>query len=52
VCLAGLINSLKIVNKQKGDIKVVVNGLGAAGTAIIKLLLLYGVKDIIACDSK
>lgn len=52
VCLAGLINALKITGKNKSDIKVVVNGLWAAGTAIIKLLLLYGVTDIIACDSK
>lgn len=52
VCLAGLINSLKIVNKQKEDIRVVVNGLWAAGTAIIKLLHLYGVSDIIVCDSR
>lgn len=52
VCLAGLINSLKIVNKEKEEIKVVVNGLWAAGTAIIKLLNLYGVTDIIVCDSR
>lgn len=52
VCLAGLINALKITGKNKEDIKVVVNWLWAAGTAIIKLLLLYGVRNIIACDSK
>ncbi len=52
VCLAGMINALKIVDKEKQDIHVVVNGLWAAGTAIIKLLLFYGVKNIIACDSK
>jgi len=52
VCLAGLINSLKIVGKQKEDIKVVVNGLWAAGTAVVKLLLLYGIKNIVVCDSK
>jgi malate dehydrogenase (oxaloacetate-decarboxylating) len=52
VCLAGLINSLKIVNKKKEDIKVVVNGLWAAGTAIIKLLYLYWVQDIVVCDSR
>lgn len=52
VCLAGLINALKITWKSKSDIKVVVNGLWAAWTAIIKLLLLYGVTNIIVCDSK
>ncbi|MDD2907189.1 MAG: NADP-dependent malic enzyme [Candidatus Gracilibacteria bacterium] len=52
VALAGLINSLKVVGKNKDDIKIVVNGLGAAGTAIIKLLRLYGVGDIVVCDSR
>jgi len=52
VVLAGLINSLKIVWKKKEDIKIVVNGLWAAWTAIIKLLKLYWVWDIIVCDSK
>lgn len=50
VVLAGLINALKIVNKKIEDIKVVVNGAGAAGTAISKLLLSTGVKNLIACD--
>jgi len=50
VVLAGIINSLKIVNKNKEDIKVVVNGAGSAGIAITKLLLTYGVKNIILCD--
>jgi malate dehydrogenase (oxaloacetate-decarboxylating) len=52
VVLAGLINSLKIINKDKKDIKIVVNWLWAAWTAIIKLLKLYWVWDIIVCDSK
>ncbi|MDD3646022.1 MAG: NADP-dependent malic enzyme [Candidatus Gracilibacteria bacterium] len=52
VVLAGLINALKITGKDKSDLKVVVNGLGAAGTAIIKLLKLYGVGNIVVCDSK
>jgi len=52
VALAGLINSLKITRKKKENIKVVINGIGAAGTAILKLFRLYGVQDIIACDSK
>ncbi|MDD2487312.1 MAG: NADP-dependent malic enzyme [Candidatus Gracilibacteria bacterium] len=52
VCLAGLINSLKITGKKVNEIKIVINGLGAAGTAILKLLKLYGVENIVACDSK
>lgn len=52
VVLAGLINALKITGKKKEEIRVVINGLGAAGTAILKLLHLYGVRHIIACDSK
>ena len=52
VCLAGLINSLKIVWKNKWDVKIVVNWLWAAWTAIIKLLNLYWFWDIIVCDSK
>ena len=50
VTLAGLINSLKLVNKRKEDIKVVVNGAGAAAIAITKLLIKYGVRNIILCD--
>ena len=52
VTLAGLINGLKITGKKKEDIKVVVNGVGAAGVAITKLLLAYGVKDIVMVDSR
>ncbi|MCM1388108.1 MAG: NADP-dependent malic enzyme [Bacillus sp. (in: Bacteria)] len=52
VVLAGTINALKVVGKQKEDCKVVVNGAGSAGIAITKLLLNYGFKDIILCDSK
>jgi len=52
VVLAGLINWLKITWKTKEKIKVVVNWLWAAGTAIIKLLKLYWVWDIVVCDSK
>jgi malate dehydrogenase (oxaloacetate-decarboxylating) len=51
VCLAGLINALKVTEKKKEDIKVVVNGVGAAGVAVTKLLLLYGVRDIVVVDS-
>ncbi|MFY9176405.1 MAG: malic enzyme-like NAD(P)-binding protein [Caldicoprobacterales bacterium] len=50
VVLAAMINSLKIVDKDIKDIKVVVNGLGAAGTAIIRLLMSMGLKNVIACD--
>jgi malate dehydrogenase (oxaloacetate-decarboxylating) len=49
VVLAGLINALKIAKKTKENIKVVVNGPGAAGTAITKFLLSYGIKNIVVC---
>lgn len=52
VTAAGLINALKIVKKDISEIRVVVNGAGAAGIAIIRLLLSMGVKDIIMCDTK
>jgi malate dehydrogenase (oxaloacetate-decarboxylating) len=52
VTLAGLINALKVVGKRLEDIRVVANGAGAAGIAIIKLLLRMGVHDIIMCDTK
>ncbi|GGM26616.1 NAD-dependent malic enzyme 4 [Paraliobacillus quinghaiensis] len=52
VTLAGLFNALKLVGKKFESIKVVVNGAGAAGIAIIKLLAHFGVKNIILCDSK
>ena len=52
VVLAALINSLKIVKKEKKNIKVVINGVGAAGVAIGKLLRLYGVSDIVFVDSR
>ena len=50
VVLAGLINAAKVVGKNLRDRKVVLAGPGAAGTAIIKLLNLYGVKNLIALD--
>lgn len=52
VLLAALINALKIVDKKMEKIKVVINGAGSAGSAIAKLLLEYGVKTIVVCDSK
>jgi len=51
VCLAGLINSLKIVNKKKEDIRVVINWVWAAWVAITNLLLKYWVKNIVVVDS-
>ncbi len=50
VVLAGIINALKLTGKKKEDCYVVVNGAGAAGIAITKLLLSYGIKDIVLCD--
>jgi len=50
VVLSGLLNALKLVNKKLEDLKVVINGAGAAGTANAKLLLSSGVKNIIMCD--
>ncbi|TQS76296.1 NAD-dependent malic enzyme [Ornithinibacillus gellani] len=52
VTVAGLINALKLVGKSFSEIKVVANGAGAAGIAIIRLLYSFGVRDIIMCDSR
>jgi len=52
VVLAWLINALKVVWKTKENVKIVVNGLGAAWTAITKLIYLYWFKNITVCDSK
>jgi len=65
VCLAGLINSLKVRNnnppilnsfppreKEATDIKILINWVGAAGVAILKLLLKYGFKDVVMVDTK
>jgi len=52
VCLAWLINSLKITGKKKEDIKVVVNWVWAAWVAIVKLLIEYWVNDIVMVDSR
>ncbi|MFC0187893.1 NADP-dependent malic enzyme [Fictibacillus aquaticus] len=52
VTLAGLVNALKLTGREMGKIRVVVNGAGAAGIAIIKLLDRFGVKEIIMCDTK
>lgn len=45
-------NALKLTGRKIHEIKVVINGAGAAGIAIIKLLYHYGVRDIIMCDTK
>lgn len=52
VLLAGLINAAKLTNRKLIDCKITVVGAGAAGTAIIKLLNLYGIKNILAVDSR
>jgi malate dehydrogenase (oxaloacetate-decarboxylating) len=50
--LAALTNALRVVGKEMADVRVVVSGAGAAGTAIMKLLLRQGVGDIIAYDRR
>lgn len=50
VVLAGIINCLKIVEKNKTDVRVVINGAGSAGIAISKLLLNYGFTNLVLCD--
>lgn len=52
VTLAALINALKIVKKDINNIKLVISGAGAAGVAIIKLLMAMGLENVIMCDSK
>ena len=50
VVLSGIINALKVVKKELTNLKIVINGSGSAGTAICKLLLSSGVKNIVMCD--
>lgn len=52
IVLAGVINSLKLTGKKKEDCRIVVNGSGAAGIAISKLLLRYGFRHLVICDSR
>ena len=52
VTTAALINSLKVVGKNVGEIKVIVSGAGAAGIACTKMIMHLGVKNLIVCDSK
>jgi len=50
VVMAALVNALKIVGKNLADVKIVINGVGAAGTATARLLILAGARNIIGCD--
>ena len=52
VVLAGIINSLRVVGKKIEDVKIVVNGLGAAGTAISKMLIAAGAKNMVLVDKR
>lgn len=52
VVLAGIINALKVTGRKKEDCRIVINGAGAAGVAIAKLLLRYGFPDITLCSRK
>jgi len=52
VVLSGLINALKVTDRRMEDVKAVVNGAGAAGIAITKLLISKGLKNVILCDRK
>ncbi len=52
ITLAGLTNALKVVGKKKEDVKIVMNGAGAAAISISKLLLKAGFPDIVLCDRK
>jgi malate dehydrogenase (oxaloacetate-decarboxylating) len=52
VVLAALINALKIVGKKMSEIKVVVNGVGAAGVACTKIIMAAGVRNIVGCDQE
>jgi malate dehydrogenase (oxaloacetate-decarboxylating) len=50
VTLAALTNALKVVGKELADVRLVMSGAGAAGTAVLRLLLAAGAKDIVVCD--
>ncbi len=52
ITLAGLVNALKVVGKKKEEVKVVINGAGAASIAITKLLFSDGFRDVLLCDRK
>lgn len=52
VVLSALINACRLVGKRKENARVVINGAGAAGTAIAKLLVAYGFEDVVMCDKQ
>ncbi len=52
VCLAAMMNALKLTGKKLDEIRVVTSGAGAAGIAIIKLLIALGLSDVVLCDRK
>lgn len=52
VVSAAVINAARLTDRSLGSIKAVINGVGAAGTAIVRMLMNLGIEDIIACDSK
>ncbi len=52
IALAGLVNALRVVDKRLEDIRIVINGAGAAGTAIARLMASAGAGDVIVCDRK
>ena len=52
ITLAGLTNALKVVNKKLEEVRIVINGAGAAAVSITKLLLSAGAKDVTLCDRK
>ena len=51
VVLAALLNAMRVVGKELGEIRVVIAGVGAAGVAVTKILLEAGVRDVVGCDS-
>jgi malate dehydrogenase (oxaloacetate-decarboxylating) len=52
VSCAAMVNALKLVSKSASEVRVIVNGAGAAGIAVTRLLMTLGVKDVVLCDSK
>lgn len=52
VVLAAIINAIKLKGARKESVKIVVSGAGAAGSGVVELLVKYGFKDIIVCDSR
>ncbi|RMH29499.1 MAG: NAD-dependent malic enzyme [Planctomycetota bacterium] len=52
VCIAGLINALRLTGREPGDIDALVLGAGAAGLAIARFLVGFGVRDVVVCDSR